>query len=166
MLAQPAASILAAAAGNDLESVKLMLERDICDINEVNARGTALCCAAANGNASMVSALMRKRKCNYHLCDEAKNTVRIYDEVLSSQQHARILLRTLIWQALHLACSKGHEAVVQVMVSHMKHTHDLDLSIKNEEGQTAYDVAQLNGHTECCELLGDELKKRYFMCFL
>ena len=61
-------------------------------------------------------------------------------------------------KALHLACFKGHEAVVRVMVKHEK-DRGVDLTIKNKSGQTALELAQARGHTTCFELLGGEVKK-------
>jgi len=57
---------------------------------------------------------------------------------------------------LHYACSTGNSDVVRLILNAMKH-YSIDITIKNNLGSTAYDVACQLNHDRCQNLLRNEL---------
>ena len=115
-----------AAFNGHTSTVQVLVEAGaIIDTRDEIGR-TALVYAASGPNSEVVQFLL-KHKANPNVIDKAEE-----------------------WTALMFAAAEGHAQVVSLLLA-----HGADVTLKDIDGETAYDFALSKGHSDAAKLLVD-----------
>ena len=142
------------------QSARLLIDAG-ADINISNHKQrTALHLAASNGHSSIVGELIKVPHLNLNVRNENGQTplhVAVINGMVAS---ARLLIDAgadinipdkYQQTALHMAADLGYDDIVDALIKRP----DVNLNVRNEDGNTPLDVAVMSGMEQCAQLLID-----------
>lgn len=146
-----------AALNGNLTDVLKMLQQG-ADANGADEQGrTALMFAAYNGHSDVVKVLLEK-KANVNAIDSSGRTALMYsasgpfpvtvDILIKAGANVNLVDNAEHWTALMFAASEGNTEVVKRLLA-----AGADNSLKDIDGEDAYDFAISNKHPETAKLL-------------
>ena len=155
-------NLRSAALNGELQSVRKAIEQGI-EVDEGDELDrTALMLASYNGHTEVVWELFSAGADVNKANEEGRTPIMFaasgpFSETvqLLTENGAELNQQDSVegWTALMYAAAEGNTDVIEILLA-----HDSDPSLEDDDGETAVDFAENNGHTETATLLRNHLK--------